>query len=246
MKNKTKIFAILMVIAVVFSISAISCFAYDVGTEITLKETYTSEELEAYLTEYKDVDGVYYSGSEEISANLPNLLDLHISFSEIVILYRGSNFSTGGGNAHWVAVGKRASDNAFRLLVQMPNIENETGCITYNPAKGWTGDGVVTDERSFIADGTFTLTDEQFAETGLLWTLPPTKGGTITEILSSIGNGLKSFLPNVAEAGAETVDTLFVGADGRITTFAVITVVGIVCACGKGVFGVIKRKTKKV
>ena len=68
----------------------------------------------------------------------------------------------------------------------------------------------------------------------------------INEFLTSIGEGLNAFLPEVAEAGVNTVETLFVSSDGKITTFAVITVIGIVCTCGKGLFGVIKRKMRRV
>ena len=71
-------------------------------------------------------------------------------------------------------------------------------------------------------------------------------GTTISEFLTNIGEGLKSFLPDVAEAGVETVDTLFVASDGSITTFAVITILGIVTVCGRGLYGVIKRKTNKI
>ena len=68
----------------------------------------------------------------------------------------------------------------------------------------------------------------------------------ITGMLTYIGDGMKAFLPDVAEAGVNTVDKLFVTSDGSITTFAVITVLGVVCACGKGIFGVIKRKAKRI
>ena len=71
-------------------------------------------------------------------------------------------------------------------------------------------------------------------------------GGSIGEFLGSIGEGLKSFLPDVAEAGVDTVDILFVTPEGGITTVAVLTIIGVVSACGLSVFSMIKRKIKKI
>lgn len=240
MSKKTKIIAILMVVAVFMSIAAISCFAYDTGTEITFKETYTEAELQAYLTEYKDVDGVYYSGSEEIADNLPNLLDLHEFYSEIVILYKGANFSMSNGECTWVIVGKKAADGDLYIHIQDESLKN---CqATYKASRG-TWDNY---PGSLISDGTFTLSDEQFKATGLLWSVPGEKSASISEFLSSIGSGLKSFLPNVAEAGVDTVDILFVTPEGGLTTVAVLTIIGVVLSCALGVFAMIKRKIKKI
>lgn len=68
----------------------------------------------------------------------------------------------------------------------------------------------------------------------------------LSEFLGAIGDGLKAFLPDIAEAGVTTVDTLFVTSDGTLTTFATITVIGIVCACGRGLYSIVKRKVRRV
>lgn len=242
MKKISKILAIVAVVALCLSITAISCFAYDNGTILTFKDTYTEAELQAYLTEYKDVDGVYYAGDAITQTILPNFLSIESSVSEVVVLYRGSNFGTGSLEEQtWIAILKK-SDNTLRLYCHFTDMN----CPYYSTAtNAWNKDNIA----SFTADGTFTLTDEQFASTGLLWSVPnggSSGSGTIGEFLASIGSGLKSFLPNVAEAGVDTVDILFVTPEGGLTTVAVLTIIGVVSACGLGVFAMIKKKIKKI
>lgn len=245
MKKKTKILAILAVAVMMFTVMAISCFAYDVGTTITFKDTYTQEELEKYFTDYKDVEGVYYnSETSNFGYIFPDLLSLYESFSEIVCLYKGEGFveTTNDPNVPFIYLGKDAeSGNIYIFYKYTHNLS----CIFSGKTSAWS-DGEIAELN--YTSGTFTLTDEQFSTTGLLWTAtsPNKTNGTLIDMLSSIGNGLKDFLPDVAEAGVDTVDTLFVTSDGKLTTFSTITIIGIVCASGRGIYSIIKRKTRKV
>ena len=248
MKKISKILAIVAVVALCLSITAISCFAYDNGTILTFKDTYTEAELQAYLTEYKDVDGVYYAGDATGNGVFPNALSLEESFVEAVMLYRGSNFSGSNFESTWMAVVKTETD--YRLYFHLSDEANEI--YNFKTSTGvWASAGK---PEPLMVDGTFTLTDAQFKATGLLWSVPGgsasgsvgASGNTIADFLSSIGSGLKSFLPNVAEAGVDTVDILFVTPEGALTTVAVLTIIGVVSACGLGVFAMIKKKIKKI
>lgn len=66
------------------------------------------------------------------------------------------------------------------------------------------------------------------------------------DFFTSLGSGLRSFLPSMASAGVNTIDVLFVRSDGGLTTVAIITIIGASLAAGLGVFTIIKRRMQKV
>lgn len=68
----------------------------------------------------------------------------------------------------------------------------------------------------------------------------------ISGLLGGIGDGLGEFMPEVADAGVKTVDTLFVKADGSFTILGTFIIVGIVISVGLGIWGFIKRRANRV
>lgn len=65
-------------------------------------------------------------------------------------------------------------------------------------------------------------------------------------LLGGIGDGLGEFMPEVAQAGVTTVDTLFLKADGSFTILGTFIIVGIVISVGLGIWGFIKKRANKV
>lgn len=65
-------------------------------------------------------------------------------------------------------------------------------------------------------------------------------------LLGGIGDGLSEFMPEVAQAGVTTVDTLFLKADGSFTILGTFIIVGIVISVGLGIWGFIKRRANRV
>ena len=59
---------------------------------------------------------------------------------------------------------------------------------------------------------------------------------------AGIGNGLRNFLPSVASASVSTVDALFVNDAGKSTIVAMLSVLGFVMWGGRKVISVVKRK----
>ena len=64
----------------------------------------------------------------------------------------------------------------------------------------------------------------------------------VSDFLTSIGDGLESFLPSVAKAGVDTLDTLFVTPEGSATIVAMLSVLGFVMWGGRKVISIVKRK----
>ena len=73
-----------------------------------------------------------------------------------------------------------------------------------------------------------------------------TAGNPIGGLLGGIGDGLGEFMPEVADAGVKTVDTLFLKADGSFTILGTFIIVGIVISVGLGIWGFIKRRANRV
>lgn len=73
-----------------------------------------------------------------------------------------------------------------------------------------------------------------------------TAGNPIGGLLGGIGDGLSEFMPEVAQAGVTTVDTLFLKADGSFTILGTFIIVGIVISVGLGIWGFIKKRANKV
>lgn len=65
-------------------------------------------------------------------------------------------------------------------------------------------------------------------------------------LLGGIGDGLGEFMPEVAKAGVETVDTLFLKSDGSFTILGTFIIVGIVISVGLGIWGFIKKRANRV
>lgn len=65
-------------------------------------------------------------------------------------------------------------------------------------------------------------------------------------LLGGIGDGLSEFMPEVAQAGVTTVDTLFLKADGSFTILGTFIIVGIVISVGLGIWGFIKRRANRI
>lgn len=65
-------------------------------------------------------------------------------------------------------------------------------------------------------------------------------------LLGGLGDGLGEFLPDVAQAGVDTVDTLFLRSDGSFTMLGTFIIVGVVISVGLGVWGFIKKRMNKV
>lgn len=73
-----------------------------------------------------------------------------------------------------------------------------------------------------------------------------TAGNPIGGLLGGIGDGLSEFMPEVAQAGVTTVDTLFLKADGSFTILGTFIIVGIVISVGLGIWGFIKKRANRV
>lgn len=73
-----------------------------------------------------------------------------------------------------------------------------------------------------------------------------TAGNPIGGLLGGIGDGLSEFMPEVAQAGVTTVDTLFLKSDGSFTILGTFIIVGIVISVGLGIWGFIKKRANKV
>ena len=73
-----------------------------------------------------------------------------------------------------------------------------------------------------------------------------TAGNPIGGLLGGIGDGLSEFMPEVADAGVKTVDTLFLKADGSFTILGTFIIVGIVISVGLGIWGFIKKRANRV
>lgn len=73
-----------------------------------------------------------------------------------------------------------------------------------------------------------------------------TAGNPIGGLLGGIGDGLSDFMPEVAQAGVTTVDTLFLKSDGSFTVLGTFIIVGIVISVGLGIWGFIKRRANKI
>lgn len=67
----------------------------------------------------------------------------------------------------------------------------------------------------------------------------------IAGFFESIGTGLQSLMPSVADSTVTTVDTLVYTAEGALTTVAQLGVVGIVCGAAFVIFKLVTRKAKK-
>lgn len=65
-------------------------------------------------------------------------------------------------------------------------------------------------------------------------------------LLGGIGDGLSEFMPEVAQAGVTTVDSLFLKSDGSFTILGTFIIVGIVISVGLGIWGFIKRRANRV
>lgn len=65
-------------------------------------------------------------------------------------------------------------------------------------------------------------------------------------LLGGIGDGLSEFMPEVAQAGVTTVDTLFLKSDGSFTILGTFIIVGIVISVGLGIWGFIKKRANRV
>lgn len=65
-------------------------------------------------------------------------------------------------------------------------------------------------------------------------------------LLGGIGDGLSKFMPEVAQAGVTTVDTLFLKSDGSFTVLGTFIIVGIVISVGLGIWGFIKRRANRI
>lgn len=65
-------------------------------------------------------------------------------------------------------------------------------------------------------------------------------------LLGGIGDGLGEFMPEVAKAGVNTVDTLFLKSDGSFTVLGTFIIVGIVISVGLGIWGFIKRRANRI
>lgn len=73
-----------------------------------------------------------------------------------------------------------------------------------------------------------------------------TTANAVSGLLGGLGDGLGEFLPSVAEAGVNTVDTLFLRSDGSFTMLGTFIIVGVVISVGLGVWGFIKKRMNKV
>ena len=73
-----------------------------------------------------------------------------------------------------------------------------------------------------------------------------TAGNPIGGLLGGIGDGLSEFMPEVAQAGVTTVDTLFLKADGSFTVLGTFIIVGIVISVGLGIWGFIKKRANRI
>lgn len=60
-------------------------------------------------------------------------------------------------------------------------------------------------------------------------------------LLKEIGAGAKALLPDLAETVVETYDNLVFNADGEVSTFTIICVVGLVAVFGKWVIGKMRK-----
>ena len=63
----------------------------------------------------------------------------------------------------------------------------------------------------------------------------------VATILQEIGHGAKTLLPDLAETVVETYDNLVFNADGTVSTFTIICVVGLVAVFGKWIIGKMRK-----
>lgn len=73
-----------------------------------------------------------------------------------------------------------------------------------------------------------------------------TVGSKVGQIIGEVMDGVDQVLPGVAKTSVTTVDTLFWTADGKLTTLALLLIVGVVIGLGVGLWKMLKKKANSL
>lgn len=73
-----------------------------------------------------------------------------------------------------------------------------------------------------------------------------TVGSKVGQIIGEVMDGVDQVLPGVAKTSVTTVDTLFWGADGKLTTLALLLIVSVVVGLGFGLWKMLKKRANSL